>query len=112
MKVIMDREQMGKIWKWLSLVDNRPTHQKLEDGRLCFIYHRGDPYSIAEIRKKDGDEPETEEIYMGHFDPKYGLPQPKDLIKNENKINLSVENPLELLTKKAIELTIQFPYRP
>ena len=107
----MDKEQMKKIWKWFLFVDNRPTHQKLEDGRLCFIYHRGDPYSIAEIRKKEVDEPETEEIYVGHFYPKHGLPQPEDLIKNENKIDLSVENPLELITKRAFELRQKFPYK-
>jgi len=105
----MDKELMRKIWQWFLLVDNRPTHQKLEDGRLCFIYHRGDPYSIAEIRKKNGDEPEIEEIYMGHFGPKYGLPQPEDLIKDENKIDLSVENPLELIAKRVLELRQKFP---
>jgi len=104
----MDKEQASKIWEWLFAVDNRPTHQRLKDGRLCFIYSRGDAYSLIEIRKKGTDEPETEEIYVGHFNQKHGLPQPEDLIKEENKINLSIENPLELIIKRAMELKENF----
>jgi len=104
----MNKESMIEIWKWLWAVDNRPTYQVLEDGRLCVIYHRGDPYSIAEIKNTKADDPKIEAVYVGHFSQQYGLPCADDLIKDENKIDLSVENPLELMIKRAMDLSVKF----
>ena len=98
----MNEEQTSEFWRWAWGVDNRPTYERLSDWRACVIYHRSGPYSVAEVRRQGDKNPEIEEIYVGRINPLIGRPRPEEIVKRENRIDLSVENPLNLIIARAM----------